>query len=124
MGFLVVFLGAGFGGMARHGLGLVMLRALGPGFPWGTLLINIVGSGLMGLFVTIFAFMHVGHPETRLFLTTGVLGGFTTFSTFSLDTVALWQRGQHGMAALYVAASIAVSLAALAGAMVLIRRLA
>lgn len=123
MGFLIVFLGAGIGGMLRHGVNLASLRWLGPGFPYGTLAINIIGSALMGLSVQIFATFSVSSQETRLFLTTGILGGFTTFSTFSLDAVALWERGQHLAALGYVLASLVVSIAALFLAMTLTRRL-
>ena len=73
---------------------------------------NILGSTIMGLLAGWFAFRG-GHEAMRLFLATGILGGFTTFSAFSLDTVAMWQRGDHLMAAAYVAASVAVSVAGL-----------
>jgi CrcB protein len=121
--FLLVFIGSGIGGMARHGLGLIALRAFGPNFPSGTLVINIVGSALMGVVVSLFATMNIGHPDARLFLTTGIIGGFTTFSTFSLDAVALWQRGQHLGAVAYVLASVLLSLVALTATMALTRRL-
>lgn len=123
MGFLIVFLGAGIGGMARHGVNLASLRWLGPGFPYGTLAINIVGSAIMGLAVQIFASFSLSSQDFRLFLTTGILGGFTTFSTFSLDTVALWERGQTLAAIGYVLASLILSVAALFLAMTLTRRL-
>ncbi len=123
MGFFLVFVGSGLGGMARHAVGLGALRWLGPGFPFGTLAINIVGSALMGLVVALFATLDLGHQDARLFLTTGIIGGFTTFSTFSLDAAAMWQRGEHIAAVAYVLASVLISLAALFLAMALTRRL-
>lgn len=123
MGFILVFIGSGIGGMARHGVGLLSLRWFGPGFPIGTLAINIVGSAAMGVVVAWFASLDTPHPDVRLFLTTGIIGGFTTFSTFSLDAVALWQRGEHASAAFYVITSVVVSLAALSLSMLLVRRL-
>jgi CrcB protein len=122
---LLVFLGAGIGGVLRHGVNLVSLKSFGPGFPVGTLAINIVGSGLMGLVAGWFAFKAgEGWPqEFRLFLTTGMLGGFTTFSAFSLDAMLLWERGETMLAITYVAGSVALSLAALAGGLAAMRGL-
>ena len=109
-GFLIVFLGAGLGGMARHGVNVLALRLLGSAFPFGTLAVNVLGSLVMGLLVGWFA--HRGDPGLpwRLFLTTGILGGFTTFSTFSLDAAALLERGQAGLAALYILLSVGAGL--------------
>lgn len=123
-GFVLVFVGSGIGGMLRHGVGLLSLRWFGPSFPFGTLVINIVGSALMGLVVAVFSALNLGHQEARLFLTTGIIGGFTTFSTFSLDAISLWQREEHAAAITYVLASVAVSFAAMAIAFLLVRRLA
>ena len=123
MPFLLVFIGSGLGGMARHGVGLLSLRWFGPNFPFGTLAINIVGSALMGLVVGVFAKLNLPQQSVRLFLTTGILGGFTTFSTFSLDTVVLWERGRSLAAAGYVLASVVVSLVAMVATMTLVRRL-
>lgn len=110
--FLIVFLGAGFGGALRHGVNLASGRLFGSDFPIGTLFINVAGSLLMGLIAGWFAFRAAGggNQSTRLFLTTGMLGGFTTFSTFSLETMLLWERGQTGAAAVYVAASVLLAL--------------
>jgi len=112
-GYLVVFLGAGIGGAARHGVNAAALRLIGSGFPYGTLAVNIAGSLAMGLLAGWFAYK--GHPgeSWRLFLTTGILGGFTTFSAFSLDAALLYERGQLGAAALYIAASVVLALASL-----------
>lgn len=122
MGFLLVFVGSGIGGMARHGIGLLSLRWLGPGFPYGTLTINIVGSALMGLIIGLFTHFEIASQDTRLFIATGLIGGFTTFSTFSLDAVTLWERGQLGAMIGYVLASVLLSLGALMIMMLLIRR--
>ena len=121
----LVFLGAGIGGVLRHGVNLASLKWVGPGFPYGTLAINIVGSGLMGLVAGWFAFKAgEGAPQDlRLFLTTGILGGFTTFSAFSLDAILLWERGEAMLAAAYVLGSVVVSLAALVGGLAIMRGL-
>ena len=113
MGYLIVFLGAGIGGALRHGVNLASARLFGLGFPFGTLIVNVVGSLAIGLLAGYFAY-RTGLPQHwRLFLTTGVLGGFTTFSAFSLDAALLMERHAYGLAAAYVAVSVAVSLAAL-----------
>lgn len=126
LGFFLVFLGSGLGGMLRHGAGVISLAWLGEGFPYGTLFVNVIGSALLGAVIGFFAFSQIGGPfsqqDLRLFLTTGVMGGFTTFSTFSLDTVTLWERGQHIGAVLYVLISVIVSISALFAAMWLARR--
>jgi CrcB protein len=111
--YLIVFLGAGIGGALRHGVNVTAARAFGYGFPSGTLIVNIVGSFVMGAFAGYFAFRPGVPQHVRLFLTTGVLGGFTTFSAFSLDTALLIERHNYALAAGYVAGSIGVSIAAL-----------
>ena len=85
--FLIVFLGAGIGGALRHGVNLLAARLLGTGFPFGTLIVNVVGSFAMGLIIAWLALRGQQAQAVRLFLTTGILGGFTTFSAFSLDTM-------------------------------------
>ena len=107
---LLVALGGGTGAAARHLVGLFSLRALGSGFPFGTLIVNVLGSLLMGLLVEWLA--RRGTP-LRPLLATGFLGGFTTFSTFSLDAVALWERGEGALAALYVTGSVALAIGGL-----------
>lgn len=104
--YIVVFLGAGLGGALRHGVNLASAHLWGTGFPFGTLAVNIIGGIAMGLIGGYFAFHGDASQHWRLFLTTGILGGFTTFSAFSLDAVLLWQRGEIGLAAVYVAASL------------------
>lgn len=113
MHWLLVFLGGGLGAMARHGVNLLAPRVAGTAFPWGTLAINVAGSLLMGLVVGWFALRGGTASGARLFLATGVLGGFTTFSAFSLEAVQLQQRGDLGQAALYVAGSVLLAIAAL-----------
>ena len=107
MAYLIVFLGGGLGAAMRHGVNLAAARLLGTGFPYGTLTVNVVGSLAMGLMAAWFAFQGSAIQHWRLFLTTGMLGGFTTFSAFSLDTALLYERGELGLAALYVVVSVA-----------------
>ncbi|EYR79182.1 fluoride efflux transporter CrcB [Shinella sp. 838] len=114
MSYLIVFLGAGIGGAGRHGVNVLAARLFGTAFPAGTLAINVLGCLLMGLIAGVFAFRGHLPQEMRLFLTTGILGGFTTFSAFSLDAALLWERGEAGLAALYVGASVIFSLLAVA----------
>ena len=111
--YLIVFLGAGIGGALRHGVNLASARVFGLGFPFGTLIVNVVGSLAMGLLAGYFAYRTGAPQHMRLFLTTGILGGFTTFSAFSLDAALLMERHAYGLAAAYVAVSVAISLAAL-----------
>jgi CrcB protein len=122
MNFLLVFVGAGLGGVLRHIVNMLTLRGFGPGFPAGTLIINITGSIIMGLVVGYLATRDMPSPELRLFVATGILGGYTTFSTFSLDTITLWQRGEMGAAAAYVLGSLVLSFAGLWLGMALFRR--
>ena len=121
-GFLIVFLGGGLGASLRHGVNLLSARYFGSAFPWHTLIENVTGSLVMGLLAGYFAFK--ADPTTqswRLFLTTGILGGYTTFSAFSLDTVLLYERGETALAALYVLASVALAIAGLFAGLGLVR---
>lgn len=120
LGYLLVFIGGGLGAAARHGINRAGLALLGPGFPWWTLGINVLGSFLIGLAAGLFGAMETGH-NMRLFLTTGVLGGFTTFSAFSLDALTLWERGAAVQAGLYVLGSVILSLLAAAVGLALSR---
>ncbi len=122
-GYLIVFLGAGLGGATRHGFNVACLRLLGSDFPYSTLLINIIGSALMGLLVGYFAAKADPGMSWRLFLTTGILGGFTTFSTFSLDAAVLAERGQLSMVALYVVSSVGLGIAGLFAGLFISRQL-
>ena len=111
--YLIVFVGAGIGGAMRHGVNVAAARFLGYGFPFGTFIVNVAGSFVMGLFAGYFAY-RAGVPQhVRLFLTTGILGGFTTFSTFSLDAALLVERHSYGAAAGYLVGSVAASVSAL-----------
>lgn len=124
MNFLLVFLGAGAGGAIRHGINLATARLLpGVTFPVATLLINVLGSFLMGIIAESFVLRGSGGHPLRLLLTTGVLGGFTTFSTFSLDAITLYERGQTGAAATYVLTSVIAALLGLVAALALVRGL-
>jgi CrcB protein len=123
MGYLIVFLGGGIGAALRHGVNLNVARLLGTGFPYATLLINITGSLVMGLAAGYFAFKGDASQHWRLFLTTGILGGYTTFSAFSLDAALLYERGELGAAALYVLLSVAVSIAGLFAGLAIVRAL-
>lgn len=115
MQYVLVFFGGGIGAALRHGVNRLAMAAFGPGVPAGTMIVNIVGSLAMGLLIGALAAVPGGTSQhLRLFLATGVLGGFTTFSAFSLDALTLWERGQPGAALAYVAASIVLSLAAVA----------
>jgi CrcB protein len=119
--YLIVFVGAGIGGALRHGVNVGAARLWGLGFPYGTLIVNVVGSFAMGLFAGYFAFRPGVPQNVRLFLTTGLLGGFTTFSAFSLDSALLIERHAYGAAAGYVVGSVAASAAALFAGMTLVR---
>ena len=121
MSYLIVFAGAGIGGALRHGVNLASARGFGLGFPYGTLIVNVVGSLLMGLLAGYFA-ARTGIPQhVRLFLTTGVLGGFTTFSAFSLDAALLIERHAYWSAAAYMLGSVILSLVALFAGLSLFR---
>jgi fluoride exporter len=109
-GYLIVFVGAGIGGVLRHAMNRAAM-IFGWTFPWHTLLVNVSGCLLMGLVAGWFAFRGESGQDFRLFLTTGVLGGFTTFSAFSLDAALLWERGQVLSAALYIGGSVVLSVA-------------
>jgi fluoride exporter len=121
MGYLLVFLGGGLGAALRHGMNLAIARLFGTGFPYATLIVNVSGSLVMGLIAGYFAFKVDGSQNWRLFLTTGVLGGYTTFSAFSLDVVLLWERHELGLAALYVGGSVVLSIAGLFAGLFLVR---
>lgn len=124
MGYLIVFLGAGIGGALRHGVNLAAARLGWTAFPAGTLAVNVVGSFLMGVVAEYFASKTHLPQHWRLFLTTGILGGFTTFSAFSLDAALLYERGKPGLAAAYVFGSVALSIGALAAALAVVRSVA
>jgi CrcB protein len=110
---LLVAAGGAVGAALRHLTNLAALRLLGPSFPWGTMAVNVAGSFIMGVFIELLARRFGGSSELRLFVATGVLGGFTTFSAFSLDFAVLVERGAFGQAVGYASASVVLSLGAL-----------
>ncbi|CAD7046002.1 fluoride efflux transporter CrcB [Pseudorhizobium endolithicum] len=116
---LLVALGGAIGSVCRHVVGHWSLRILGPAFPWGTLVVNVAGSFVIGLLAELIARRLDASVEMRLFLMTGFLGGFTTFSAFSLDALALFERGALAAAGTYVLASVCLSLAAVLGGLAL-----
>ena len=125
---LAVALGSAIGGVTRLLLGAAVQERFGPGFPAGTLLINITGSLLLGFLMRFALATPAISPEMRGFLTTGLCGGYTTFSTFTFETMALFNDGEVGRASAYVAASVALSLlgvylgAAAAGGLIALRQ--
>ena len=124
MGYALVFLGGGLGAALRHGVNRAALALFGPAIPAGTIIVNVVGSLAMGLLIGILAAVPGGTSQNlRLFVATGVLGGFTTFSAFSLDALTLWERGKSAAAIAYVVGSVALSLAAIAAGFLLSRAL-
>jgi fluoride exporter len=116
-----VALGGAIGASLRYLTNVGAMRMFGPGFPIGTVIVNIAGSFVMGLLVVTLA--KKGGNHLAPLLMTGILGGFTTFSAFSLDALTLWERGQQGLAFGYVAASVLLSLAAIAAGLFVARNL-
>ena len=121
---LLASLGGAIGAGLRYIVGNVFLRVFGPSFPWATLFVNVAGSLAMGLLIGVLA-RRTGTPnEVRIFLATGLLGGFTTFSAFSLDAIAMWERGENLATAGYVVGSVVLSLSALFVGLLLVRSIA
>ena len=116
-----VALGGAIGATARYLTNVGAMRLVGPGFPWGTAVVNVVGSFLMGVLVVVL--MERFGNRLAPFLMTGLLGGFTTFSAFSLDAVTLWERGQGAIAGLYVIGSVMFSILALVAGLAFARSL-
>ncbi|HEY0628088.1 MAG TPA: fluoride efflux transporter CrcB [Sphingomicrobium sp.] len=113
MNYLLVFIGGGLGAALRHGVNKAALAHLGPDFPYGTFLVNVLGGLLMGIFAELF-FQGAGTSQgPRLFLSTGLLGGFTTFSAFSLEAGLMWQRGDYVTLSVYAIGSVVLSIVAL-----------
>ena len=121
--YLLVFVGGGLGASLRHAVNMISARGLGTAFPWGTFIINISGSLVMGLIAGYLAFKGGASQPWRLFLMTGILGGYTTFSAFSLDTALLYERGEIAAALLYVLGSVVLSIAGLFAGLALVRHL-
>jgi len=106
-----VALGGAIGASLRFASGVAIVRMFGHGFPTAIITVNVIGSFLMGVFVV--AAANRGLTHLAPFVMTGILGGFTTFSAFSLETITLFERGQTGQAALYVALSVGLSIGGL-----------
>lgn len=123
MDYVLVFIGGGLGSMLRYAINLICARNMGAGFPWATFIINITGSTIMGLIAGYLIFKGDASHPWRIFLMTGILGGYTTFSAFSLDTVLLYERGEIGLALAYVLGSVALAIAGLFAGLVLVRQL-
>lgn len=118
-----VALGGALGALARYGLSGWVYDRMGAGFPWGTLVVNVAGCLALGLVIRWLQVAAVA-PESRPFLTIGLLGAFTTFSTFSYETVALLQEGQWVRAGLYLGGSVALGIVAMVAGMALASALA
>ncbi len=121
---LLVAIGGALGSVGRYLVGVGAGRLFGPDFPWGTMIVNIVGSFVMGAFIELLGVKFNGSGDLRLFVAVGILGGFTTLSSFSLDTITLFERGATIAAASYAVGSIVLSLAALVAGLHLVRAFA
>jgi fluoride exporter len=120
---LAVALGGVIGAVARYLVYVAAGHLLGTGFPYGTLIVNVVGSFAMGVLIETMALVWSTSTEMRLFLATGVLGTFTTFSSFSLDFAVLFERRAYGLCAIYTIASFVLSVGALFAGLHLMRRM-
>lgn len=116
-------MGGAIGASARYLVGVLALRFLGPGFPYGTFIVNVVGALLMGLLIHALAHRYAGSPEIRTFVAVGILGGFTTFSAFSLEVVNMIERGNWTLAGIYSLASVIASVLALFAGLYIARQL-
>jgi fluoride exporter len=121
MNYVLVFVGGGLGASLRHFINVVCAKCIGTSFPWGTFIINITGSTVMGLIAGYLAFKGEASQPWRLFIMTGILGGYTTFSAFSLDAATLYERGALALAAAYVLGSVVLSIAGLFAGLALVR---
>ena len=120
---LAIAAGGAVGALGRHAVSYWSLKWFGPGFPWGTLAVNVIGALAMGLLIELFALRGGVSNEARAFLTVGVLGAFTTFSTFALDVATLSQRKELLLAGVYVASSVSLAILALFAGLALARSL-
>lgn len=119
--YLAIAGGGAAGALLRHGVNQVVTSSLGTSFPWGIFICNIAGSFLMGVLIALFAHMWDAPPAIKLFLTTGCLGAFTTFSTFSLDAITLIERGNFGAAGFYITGSVVLALISLFAGLHIVR---
>ncbi len=122
-GILYVALGGALGASLRHLLGMATLKTLGPDYPYGTMMANVLGSFLMGMLAGWLALKVSGGQNLRLFLGVGLLGGFTTFSAFSLEAVLMYERKAYGALAGYVGSSVILSIGALVVGLILARKI-
>ncbi|MDO3436916.1 fluoride efflux transporter CrcB [Rhizobium sp. CBN3] len=120
---LLVALGGAIGSVLRYYVGQWALKLMGPAFPWGTLAVNVVGCFVIGVFAELVARKFNASVELRLLLITGFLGGFTTFSAFSLDAISLFERGEAVAGGIYIAASVGLSMAAVFAGLAIMRAL-
>ncbi|NZD62510.1 fluoride efflux transporter CrcB [Rhizobium sp. WYCCWR 11290] len=121
---LLVAVGGAIGSLLRYYVGQWALRLMGPSFPWGTLAVNVVGCFVIGVFAELIARKFNASVELRLLLITGFLGGFTTFSAFSLDAISLFERGEAVAGSIYIVASVGLSMAAVIAGLAVMRALA
>ncbi|EJC79418.1 crcB protein [Rhizobium leguminosarum bv. trifolii WSM2297] len=121
---LLVALGGAIGSVLRYYVGQWTLRLMGPAFPWGTLAVNVVGCFVIGVFAELIARRFNASMELRLLLITGFLGGFTTFSAFSLDAISLFERGEAVAGGVYIVASVGLSMVAVMSGLAVMRALA
>ncbi|MFS8144378.1 protein CrcB [Rhizobium sp. R635] len=120
---LLVAVGGAIGSVLRYYVGQWTLRLLGPAFPWGTLAVNVVGCFVIGVLAELIARKFNASMELRLLLITGFLGGFTTFSAFSLDAISLFEGGNTVAGGVYIAASVGLSMAAVFAGLAIMRAL-
>ncbi|CAK08056.1 fluoride efflux transporter CrcB [Rhizobium leguminosarum] len=121
---ILVAFGGAIGSVLRYYVGQWALRLMGSAFPWGTLAVNVVGCFVIGVFAELIARKFDASVELRLLLITGFLGGFTTFSAFSLDAISLFERGEAVAGGIYIAASVGLSMAAVIAGLAVMRALA
>ena len=120
--FVAVAVGGALGSVARYAVYLLCIHYLGSSFPFGTLFVNIIGSFVMGVLIEAITHVWTVASHTRLFLAVGILGAFTTFSTFSLDVAVLYERGKLTLTAVYMLVSVVLSIGALFSGLYLVRR--
>ncbi|MBX5009141.1 fluoride efflux transporter CrcB [Rhizobium lentis] len=120
----LVALGGAIGSVLRYYVGQWALRLMGPAFPWGTLAVNVAGCFVIGVFAELIARRFNASMELRLLLITGFLGGFTTFSAFSLDAISLFERGEAVVGGIYIVASVGLSMAAVIAGLAVMRAFA
>lgn len=116
--------GGAIGAILRHGTNVAAVHMLGHGFPYATIFVNVMGSFLMGVLIATLAHFWTPSESIKLFLTTGLLGAFTTFSTFSLDFVTLWERGEIILAGGYAILSVVLAIGALVLGLILVKGIA